>query len=30
MTAIMRMLGGSNNVKEMEKYIKQQAKQRNL
>ena len=30
MTAIMRMLGGSNNVKEMEKYIEQQAKQRNL
>lgn len=30
MTAIMRMLGGSNNVKEMEKYIEQQARQRNL
>lgn len=30
MTAIMRMVGGGKNVKEMEKYIEQQAKQRNL
>lgn len=30
MTAIMRMVGGGKNVEEMEKYIEQQAKQRNL
>lgn len=30
MTALMRMLGGGKNFKEIEKYIEQQARQRNL
>jgi len=30
MTAIMRMVGGGKNIKEMEKYIEQQIKQKNL
>ena len=30
MTTLMRMLGGSKNLKEMEQYIEQQARQRNL